>query len=103
MAAPAVIQAAQSSREESGVSGVSGCLLAATLLREEEGQSPSRSLRGLAEAGVKMLQPWQHLLLQKLQRVVPSLRLVLVIEAEHQKRAEAADLAPDLFDLFGHG
>src|SRR5580692_4246585 len=63
----------------------------------------ARISRRLAERGVEMLQPRQHFLLQELQRVMPGLTLVLVVEAEHQQHAEAADLAPDLLDLFGDG
>ena len=40
-------------------------------------------------------------MLQQMQRALPGLRLVLVVEAEHQQRAEAADLVPDLLDLLG--
>ena len=58
--------------------------------------------RRLAEPGVEMLQPRHHLVLQQLKRMVPGFRLVLVVEAEHQQRAEAADLGKDLLDLLGH-
>src|SRR4051812_10477937 len=51
--------------------------------------------------GVEMRQPRHHSLLQQPQRVVPGLRLVLVVEAKHQQRAKTADLAIDLFDFFG--
>ncbi len=50
-----------------------------------------------------MFQPRHHFLLQQCQRMVPGFRLVLVVEAEHQKRAETADLAIDGLDLLGHG
>src|ERR1700737_2870292 len=33
---------------------------------------------------------------------MPGFRLVLVVEAKHQERAETADLAIDGLDLFGH-
>src|SRR5438045_495784 len=49
-------------------------------------------VRGSRRAGkvcVEMLQPRHHFLLQQAQRIMPRLRLVLVIEAEHQERAEA--------------
>src|SRR5882672_8716873 len=57
--------------------------------------------RRLDEFRVEMLQPRHHFLLQQLQRIVPGLRLVLVVEAEHQQRAETTDLAVDGFDLLG--
>src|SRR5882757_239745 len=60
-------------------------------------------LRRAHHPGVEMRQPRHHFLLQQPQRVVPGLRLVLVVEAEHQQRAKAADLAIDLFDFFGDG
>src|SRR6185312_2562418 len=54
-------------------------------------RAASQTSRRLAEPDVEMLQPRQHLLLQQAQRVVPGLALVLVVEAEHQEHAEAAD------------
>src|SRR3954471_20158023 len=59
--------------------------------------------RRLGEVRIEMLQPRHHFLLQQAQRMVPRLRLVLVVEAEHQERAEAADLVVDFFDLLGDG
>ena len=50
-----------------------------------------------------MFQPRHYLLLQQPQRIVPGFGLVFVVEAEHQERAEAADLAVDLFDSVGDG
>src|SRR5882724_7088216 len=58
--------------------------------------------RGLDEFRVEMLQSRHHFLLQQPQRIVPGLGLVLVVEAEHQQRAETADLAVDGLDLLGY-
>src|SRR5262249_47221922 len=55
----------------------------------------------LAELGVEMPQPRQHVVLQQRERMLPGLRLVLVVETEHQEHAEAADFAIDGLDLFG--
>src|SRR6266550_6569092 len=67
---------------------------------------PSRAMysrsRRLDEFRVEMLQPRHHFLLQQPQRIVPGLGLVLVVEAEHQQRAETADLAVDGLDLLGY-
>src|SRR5262249_6949083 len=62
----------------------------------------ARDSRRFPEPGIEMLQPRQHLVLEQRERVMPGLRLVLVVEAEHQEHAEAADLVPDLLDLLGH-
>src|SRR6266700_8364335 len=68
--------------------------------------APSRAMhsrsRRLDEFRVEMLQPRHHFLLQQPQRIVPGLGLVLVVEAEHQQRAETADLAVDGLDLLGY-
>src|SRR5712675_231356 len=63
----------------------------------------SCSLRGPAKLRAEMLQPRHHFVLQQPQRIVPGLRLVLVVEAKHQKRAKTADLAVDFLDLVGDG
>jgi Lon protease-like protein len=42
-----------------------------------------------------MFEPRHHFLLRQCQRTESGFRLVLVVEAEHQKRAETADLAMD--------
>src|SRR5690242_5703863 len=68
--------------------------------------SPAKTrirLRRLRRPGIEMLEARQHLLLQQPQRIVPGLRLVLVVEAEHQQRAETTDLVVDLLDLLGDG
>src|ERR1700688_765524 len=82
-----------------------GCTAITRARRDETDlrASPPPPLRRLAERGVEMFQPRQHFLFQELQRVVPRFTLVLVVEAEHQPHAEAADLARDLLDLFGDG
>src|SRR3981081_2629329 len=67
---------------------------------------PSRAMhsrsRRLDEFRVEMLQPRHHFLLQQPQRIVPGLGLGLVVEAEHPKRAEPADLTVDGLDLLGY-
>src|SRR3954451_20328807 len=55
----------------------------------------TKILGGLGQVGIEMAQPRQHLVLQQPQRIVPGFRLVLVVEAEDTKCAEAADLMPD--------
>src|ERR1700730_8987552 len=62
----------------------------------------SFSSRRALQIRVEMFQPRHHFLLQQRQRMVPGFGLVLVVEAEHQKRAETADLAIDGLDLLGH-
>src|SRR5689334_12323967 len=62
-----------------------------------------RGSSGLVQTGIEMTEAGHHLVLQQFQRMPPCLRLVLVVEAEHQQRAEAADLAPDRLDLIGDG
>src|SRR5207248_8356318 len=61
-----------------------------------KGRRGKRSRR-LGQIRVEMLQPRHHFLLQQAQRIVPRLGLVLVVETEHQERAEAADLVIDFF------
>src|ERR1700730_12322969 len=54
---------------------------------------PRRSFaasRRAAKLRAEMFQARHHVVLQQLKRMLPGLRLVLVVEAEHQKRAEAA-------------
>src|SRR5882757_6130798 len=70
-------------------------------LKEPSRAMQSRSRR-LDEFRVEMLQPRHHFLLQQPQRIVPGLGLVLVVETEHQQRAETADLAVDGLDLLGY-
>src|SRR5690242_19368182 len=43
------------------------------------------TLRRFAESRGEVLQPRQHLVAQQMQRALPGLRLVLVVEAEHQQ------------------
>src|SRR4051794_38774349 len=72
--------------------------------RREERLLPtlqSSPLRGLYQPRLEMFQPRHHFLAQQPQRVLPRLGLVLVVEAEHQQRAESADLVIDPFDLLG--
>ena len=68
-----------------------------------QGEKETAASRRLGQSRVEMLQPRHHFLLQEPQRILPGFRLVLVVEAEHQERAEAADLVIDLLDLLGDG
>src|SRR5205085_1997261 len=69
----------------------------------ESAALPTHSSSGRADQiRVEVLQPWHHLLLQQSQGIVPGVGPVLVVEAEHQQRAEATDLAIDGLDLLGH-
>src|SRR5258708_19676773 len=68
---------------------------------------PSRAItlasRRAAKLRAEMFQPRHHFLLQQRQRMMPGFGLVLVVEAEHQKHPEPADLAIDGLDLLAHG
>src|SRR5215470_13816930 len=51
----------------------------------------------------EILEAWHDLARQELQRVAPRFRILRIVEAEEQQRAEAAHLVVDRLQPLGHG